>query len=111
MRSIEALIARRAAANVSSTTRWEMTSRALVGSSATIRLRPEQERQRDADPLPHAAAQFVRVTRQDIRLQADAAQGFREARAHRGAGHPFIMGDQGIGELILQAHDGVERAH
>ena len=40
---------------------WIVTSSAVVGSSATRILRIAGERERDHDPLPHAAGELVRV--------------------------------------------------
>ena len=40
---------------------WIETSRALIGSSATIRSGLERQRPRDADALPLAAGELVRV--------------------------------------------------
>ena len=46
------------------------TSSALVGSSATSRLGPRHQRAGDADPLPLAAGQLVRVALGDLRRAA-----------------------------------------
>ncbi len=47
-----------------STWAWIDTSSAVVGSSATTRLRLGAQRQRDHDALPHAAGELVRVGRE-----------------------------------------------
>ena len=73
--------------------------------------RPQQQRQRDTHALPHAAAQLMRIARQNVRFQAHALQGLGEARAHGCRLAALAMRGQGVHEMFLQPHDGIERAH
>ena len=58
------------------------TSSAVVGSSATTKLGPQHQRQRDHDPLAHAAGELVRVLAVARRRDAHAAQRLQRAPPH-----------------------------
>ena len=53
---------------------WMETSSALIGSSQTMNSRLHRQRARDADALPLAAGELVRVARRHVRAEAHLAQ-------------------------------------
>ena len=65
---------------------WIDTSRAETGSSATISLRPQRERAGDADALPLAAGELVRVAVVVLGVQADELQQVLDGPLRRRAG-------------------------
>ena len=68
---------------------WIETSSALIGSSATIEVRVERQRASDADALPLAAGELVRVARAEVRVEADRPSSSR-TRSRRSAFEPTL---------------------
>ena len=83
-------------------------ARRLVGND---HLWLQKDRQGDADPLFHAAAQFVGIHLHHTGGQIDQFQGVADLRAQRGARRWSAMLTDHIGQLMVDAQHGVKRIH
>ena len=84
------------------------TSSADTGSSADDERRLERERAREADALPLAAAELVRVLRRRRRVEADELEQLPHARAPLGA-RADAVNDERLLDDRADAHARIER--
>ena len=91
---------------------WMVTSSAVVGSSAMSKLRAIDDGHGDHDALAHAAGKLMRIV-------AGAAGGVGNGDVVHGVDGAVrsllswkcIVGEDGFGDLVADAHDRVERGH
>ena len=90
---------------------WTVTSSAVVGSSAIMRLGSTGEHEGDHGPLPHAARELVRiVVGAALRIgNANLAKHF-DRFAPSGAPAGIAVKAQALGDLLPDAHDRIEMA-
>jgi len=67
----------------------------------------------DEDALALAAGELVRIVAETLFCvgQGDLVHGFEDAGAEFGAGDVGMVGTDGFGDLVADAHDGVEGGH
>ena len=73
--------------------------------------RAQADRDRDHHPLFHPAAEFVRISVGDLRLQSDGRQQFADPRVERRARQRLAVVAQRVGELAADARHRIEGIH
>ena len=66
---------------------------------------------RDAHPLLHATAELVRKAIRDLRPESDALEQLSDPLRDLRPGEAYTMVHQRVGDLVPNAHDGIERIH
>jgi len=91
---------------------WIVTSRAVVGSSASSSLGFRRQRDRDHGALAHAAGELVRIVidARTRRGNADMVEQGDGALAN-GRSIESAVGVQALANLLADGEDGVERRH
>ena len=87
---------------------WIDTSRALMGSSATIRSGLQGEGPGDADALPLAAGELVRVAVREVRVRARRSRAARGPRSRRSARSPMPWISSGSAMIPPARHPRVQ---
>ena len=91
---------------------WIVTSSAVVGSSAMSSSGFGDEGHRDHHPLAHAARQLVRVARPRAPASGmPTCSSISTARSQRLAAGDLLVEGDGLGDLVADGEDRVERGH
>ena len=91
---------------------WTVTSSAVVGSSAISTLGRQDERHRDHHPLSHAAGELVRILVE--RAPARGCAQLEHAASARPRASVALLrrcSANGLGDLLADGHDRIERGH
>ena len=74
-------------------------------------LRTQRQGHRDHDALAHAARELVGVGAQAVAADADHVEQVAALAGALGAAHLGAVGDEDVGELLADRHDGVQGVH
>ena len=69
------------------------------------------QRERDHDALAHAARELVRVLARALRADADVPEQLRDALLDRGLRRLGVVQPDRLADLLVHAHDRIERVH